>query len=118
MVIHLSLSRNVSRRSTLEVSDIYGNPILLQSRTSKLTDAAGLGSEGIYRISGRKTGIQQVYVFPAWSWYIGTAADSKTIQDIERDEAKFNFEEKDDVYSITNVLKQCKLIAFLTFPNG
>lgn len=32
------------------------------------------------------------------------------IQDIELDEEKFNFEDKDDVFSISNVLKQCELI--------
>ncbi len=31
------------------------------------------------------------------------------VQDIELDEERFNFEEKDDVFSISNVLKQCML---------
>ena len=30
------------------------------------------------------------------------------IQEIELDEEKFKFDEKDDVYSISNVLKQCE----------
>ena len=29
------------------------------------------------------------------------------VQDIERDEAKFTFGDKEDVHSVTNVLKQC-----------
>jgi hypothetical protein len=35
-------------------------------------------------------------------------ADRQLIQEIELDEEKFKFDEKDDVYSISNVLKQCK----------
>lgn len=30
------------------------------------------------------------------------------VQGVERDEAKFTFSEKDDVFSVTNVLKQCR----------
>lgn len=29
------------------------------------------------------------------------------VQDIERDEAKFIFGDKEDIFSVTNVLKQC-----------
>jgi hypothetical protein len=31
------------------------------------------------------------------------------VQGIELDEEKFSFDEKDDVFSISNVLKQCQL---------
>lgn len=29
------------------------------------------------------------------------------VQDVERDEAKFTFSDKEDVHSVSNVLKQC-----------
>jgi hypothetical protein len=32
------------------------------------------------------------------------------VQDVELDEEKFAFDEKDDVFSISNVLKQCGFI--------
>jgi hypothetical protein len=53
-------------------------------------DAAGLGLEGLYRISGRKAAVQ------------------KMVQDIELDEEKFHFGEQDDVHAVANILKQCK----------
>jgi hypothetical protein len=51
---------------------------------------AGLNMEGLYRISGRK------------------AAGQKMVQDIELDEEKLVFDEKDDVHAIASVLKQCE----------
>lgn len=54
-------------------------------------DARGLEAEGIYRVNGRHTGVQ------------------KMVQDIEKDETQFEFGEKDDVFSIASVLKQCKV---------
>jgi hypothetical protein len=33
------------------------------------------------------------------------------VQDIELDEELFTFDEKSDVFSITNVLKQCETVA-------
>ena len=31
------------------------------------------------------------------------------VQDVERDETKFQFGDKEDVFSVAGVLKQCKL---------
>ena len=62
--------------------------ILLSSLSRLLIP--GLEAEGIYRISGRHAGVQQM------------------IQGIELDEEKFEFKETDDVFSISNVLKQCE----------
>lgn len=55
-----------------------------------MAHAAGLGLEGLYRISGRK------------------AAGQKMVQDIELDEEKFQFGEQDDVHAVANILKQCE----------
>lgn len=55
-----------------------------------LLNRTGLNMEGLYRISGRK------------------AAGQKMVQDIELDEEKFVFDEKDDVHAIASVLKQCE----------
>lgn len=40
------------------------------------------------------------------------------VQDVERDEAKFTFGEKEDVHSVSNILKQCQslLRQFLLHP--
>ena len=34
------------------------------------------------------------------------------VQDVERDETKFQFGDKEDVFSVAGVLKQCKLTVF------
>ena len=34
--------------------------------------------------------------------------NAQLVQDIELDEEKFHFDEKDDVFSVSNVLKQCE----------
>lgn len=41
-------------------------------------------------------------------------AISQMVQDIERDEEQFQFTENDDVFSISNILKQCTLRGLLT----
>lgn len=41
-------------------------------------------------------------------------AISQMVQDIERDEEQFQFTENDDVFSISNILKQCTLRGPLT----
>lgn len=61
------------------------------TRGGQITDEKGLNLEGLYRISGRKAAGQQI------------------IQEIELDEGKFAFEDKDDVHAVASVLKQCKL---------
>jgi hypothetical protein len=38
-------------------------------------------------------------------------AISQMVQDIERDEEQFQFTENDDVFSISNILKQCTCLA-------
>jgi hypothetical protein len=63
----------------------------LHLRLRAVADAQGLDAEGLYRISGRKAGVQ------------------KMIQDIELDEEKFVFDDSGDVHSVANVLKQCEL---------
>ncbi|CAD6579224.1 MAG: hypothetical protein TREMPRED_002428 [Tremellales sp. Tagirdzhanova-0007] len=70
-----------------EGSDHGRSPAIVEKCIAAV-DERGLDAEGIYRISGRHAGVQ------------------KLVQDIELDEEKFAFEEKDDVFSISNVLKQ------------
>ncbi|WRT68976.1 uncharacterized protein IL334_005958 [Kwoniella shivajii] len=70
-----------------ESSD-HGRPPTILEKAIAAIDERGLTSEGIYRVSGRHSGVQ------------------KMVQGIELDEEKFVFEDKDDVFSIGNVLKQ------------
>ncbi|KAK4686696.1 glucosamine-phosphate N-acetyltransferase, partial [Tremellales sp. Uapishka_1] len=65
-----------------------GRPPIIVEKCIAAIDAHGLDAEGIYRISGRHIGVQKI------------------VQAIEVDEEKFLFDERDDVFSITNVLKQ------------
>ncbi|WWD21112.1 hypothetical protein CI109_105593 [Kwoniella shandongensis] len=66
----------------------HGRPPTIVEKCIAAIDEKGLDSEGIYRVSGRHAGVQ------------------KMIQGIELDEEKFAFDERDDVFSIGNVLKQ------------
>ncbi|OWZ75844.1 glucosamine 6-phosphate N-acetyltransferase [Cryptococcus neoformans Tu401-1] len=66
----------------------HGSPPMIVEKCIAAIDARGLEAEGIYRVSGRHTGVQ------------------KMVQDIEKDETQFEFGEKDDVFSIASVLKQ------------
>ncbi|WWC91300.1 uncharacterized protein L201_006243 [Kwoniella dendrophila CBS 6074] len=66
----------------------HGRPPTILEKSILAIDERGLNFEGIYRVSGRHAGVQ------------------KMIQGIELDEEKFVFDEKDDVASIGNVLKQ------------
>ena len=51
---------------------------------------------------------------------LSSAPDTgQMIQDIELDENKFKFDEQDDVFPISNVLKQCEtLLAIARSPTG
>ncbi|KAJ7169513.1 hypothetical protein C8R46DRAFT_1217206 [Mycena filopes] len=53
----------------------------------KEIDQRGLESEGIYRVSGRHAAVQSLQ------------------HDIERDESKFEFKPKDDIYAVASLLK-------------
>ncbi|WVQ93286.1 hypothetical protein IAU59_000353 [Kwoniella sp. CBS 9459] len=66
----------------------HGRPPTIIEKAIQAIDERGLDSEGIYRVSGRHANVQ------------------KMIQGIELDEEKFRFDEKDDVFSIGNILKQ------------
>lgn len=92
-----------------EVSPTIPNPDPARS------DAAlGLEVEGIYRISGRKAGVQLVSpLVPHARQVPRPSLDAgltqvQMIQDIEKDEERFEFSEKEDIHSISNVLKQCE----------
>nr|XP_019009767.1 uncharacterized protein I206_05327 [Kwoniella pini CBS 10737]OCF48548.1 hypothetical protein I206_05327 [Kwoniella pini CBS 10737] len=69
-------------------SSDHGRPPTILEKAISAIDEKGLDFEGIYRVSGRHAGVQ------------------KMVQDIELDEEKFVFDERDDVASIGNVLKQ------------
>ncbi|OCF40236.1 hypothetical protein I317_05929 [Kwoniella heveanensis CBS 569] len=66
----------------------HGRPPAIIEKAIQAIDERGLDSEGIYRVSGRHANVQ------------------KMIQGIELDEEKFRFNERDDVFSIGNILKQ------------
>ncbi|WVQ75466.1 hypothetical protein IAR50_005091 [Cryptococcus sp. DSM 104548] len=66
----------------------HGSPPTIVEKCLAAIDARGLDLEGIYRVNGRHAAVQ------------------KMIQGIEKDEALFEFEEKDDVFSIASILKQ------------
>ncbi|WVF65636.1 hypothetical protein IAT40_000367 [Kwoniella sp. CBS 6097] len=66
----------------------HGRPPTIIDKAIQAIDERGLDSEGIYRVSGRHANVQ------------------KMVQGIELDEEKFRFDEKDDVFSIGNILKQ------------
>ncbi|KAK8843370.1 hypothetical protein IAR55_007027 [Kwoniella newhampshirensis] len=66
----------------------HGRPPTIVEKCIAAIDERGLDSEGIYRVSGRHAGVQ------------------KMVQGIELDEEKFMFVEKDDAFSVGNVLKQ------------
>ncbi|KAJ6604252.1 RhoGAP domain-containing protein [Mycena vulgaris] len=55
----------------------------------KEIDQRGLESEGIYRVSGRHAVVQSIQ------------------HEIERDESKFEFKPKDDIYAVASLLKHC-----------
>jgi hypothetical protein len=44
------------------------------------------------------------------SQYYRIRTDDQMVQDVERDEAKFTFGDKEDVFSVAGVLKQCELV--------
>ncbi|ORX39052.1 hypothetical protein BD324DRAFT_618344 [Kockovaella imperatae] len=66
----------------------HGRPPIIVEKCIAAIDERGLDAEGIYRISGRHAAVQ------------------KMIQDIELDENKHFFDEHEDIYAISNVLKQ------------
>lgn len=77
----------------------------------------GLEVEGIYRVSGRKAAVQLVRLSqhaPSGISVMRTpvicklTAEKQMIQDIEKDEEKCEFGDREDVHSICNVLKQCR----------
>ncbi|WVQ81563.1 hypothetical protein IAT38_003687 [Cryptococcus sp. DSM 104549] len=65
-----------------------GAPPVIVEKCIAAIDERGLDSEGIYRVSGRHAGVQ------------------KLVQGVEKDEGRFVFEGKDDVFSVASVLKQ------------
>ncbi|WVO15309.1 hypothetical protein L204_102965 [Cryptococcus depauperatus] len=66
----------------------YGRPPAIVDKCIIAIEKRGLSYEGIYRVNGRHASIQ------------------KMIQGIEKDEARFDFDDKDDIFSIASVLKQ------------
>ncbi|WVR09117.1 hypothetical protein IAU60_006179 [Kwoniella sp. DSM 27419] len=66
----------------------HGRPPTIVEKAIQTIDERGLEVEGIYRVSGRHASVQ------------------KMVQDIELDEERFTFDDKDDIYGVGNVLKQ------------